>query len=176
MNWEALGAIGEIVGAIAVIATLGYLAVQIRQNTQSVRSSTTQNTTATAIHVLLGVLQTPGSADTLARGRQGLAPLTDAERIAFARMYFSVFRSSENLFYQYNRGLLEAEMWDGYEYILRRSLEHAGVREWWREWEGGFSGSFRNHVRQLQPAEGDRPQPGSLVLGCRGSRRISHVA
>jgi hypothetical protein len=72
-------------------------------------------------------------------------------------MYFSVFRSSENLFYQYNRGLLEAEMWDGYEYILRKSLEHAGVREWWREWEGGFSGSFRNHVRQLQPAEGERP-------------------
>ena len=32
MNWEALGAIGEIVGAVAVIATLAYLAVQIRQN------------------------------------------------------------------------------------------------------------------------------------------------
>jgi len=30
MNWEALGAIGEIVGAVAVIAILGYLAVQIR--------------------------------------------------------------------------------------------------------------------------------------------------
>jgi len=30
MNWEAAGAIGEIVGAIAVIATLAYLATQIR--------------------------------------------------------------------------------------------------------------------------------------------------
>ena len=30
MNWEALGAIGEIVGAVAVVVTLGYLAVQIR--------------------------------------------------------------------------------------------------------------------------------------------------
>jgi hypothetical protein len=30
MNWEALGAIGEIVGAIAVVVTIGYLAVQIR--------------------------------------------------------------------------------------------------------------------------------------------------
>jgi hypothetical protein len=30
MNWEALGAIGEIVGAVAVIVTLRYLAVQIR--------------------------------------------------------------------------------------------------------------------------------------------------
>ena len=30
MNWEAAGAIGEIVGAVAVVATLGYLAIQVR--------------------------------------------------------------------------------------------------------------------------------------------------
>ncbi len=34
MNWEAIGAIGELLGAAGVIATLGYLAFQIRQNTR----------------------------------------------------------------------------------------------------------------------------------------------
>jgi hypothetical protein len=42
MNWEALGAIGEIVGAIAVVVTIGYLAVQIRQNTESLHAATFQ--------------------------------------------------------------------------------------------------------------------------------------
>jgi hypothetical protein len=42
MNWEALGAIGEIVGAVAVVLTLGYLAVQIRQNTRTLRTSSHQ--------------------------------------------------------------------------------------------------------------------------------------
>lgn len=37
MNWDAIGAMGEVGGAIAVVATLGYLAVQIRQNTRHVR-------------------------------------------------------------------------------------------------------------------------------------------
>ena len=32
MNWEAIGAIGEILGAAGVIVTLGYLAFQLRQN------------------------------------------------------------------------------------------------------------------------------------------------
>mgnify|MGYP003300637055 CR=1 FL=1 len=32
MNWEAMGAIGEVVGAIAVVLTLAYLAIQVRQN------------------------------------------------------------------------------------------------------------------------------------------------
>ena len=42
MNWEAIGAVGEVFGALGVIATLGYLAVQIRQNTKTVRTSTYQ--------------------------------------------------------------------------------------------------------------------------------------
>ena len=33
MNWDAIGAIGEILGAIAVLITLVYLTTQIRQNT-----------------------------------------------------------------------------------------------------------------------------------------------
>lgn len=33
MNWEAIGAVGEALGSIAVLVTLIYLAIQIRQNT-----------------------------------------------------------------------------------------------------------------------------------------------
>ena len=43
MDWEQLGALGELVGAIAAIALLGYIAVQIRQNSKLLQ----QNTRAT---------------------------------------------------------------------------------------------------------------------------------
>ncbi len=36
MNWDAIGAIAELFGAVGVIASLVYLAVQIRQNTRTV--------------------------------------------------------------------------------------------------------------------------------------------
>lgn len=39
MNWDAIAAIGEILGALAVLITLAYLAIQIRQNTHSVATS-----------------------------------------------------------------------------------------------------------------------------------------
>ncbi len=39
MNWEAIGAVGEILGALGVIATLIYLALQIRQNTRSIQAN-----------------------------------------------------------------------------------------------------------------------------------------
>ena len=37
MNWEAIGAVGEIVGAITVFATLIYLAIQIKHGARAAR-------------------------------------------------------------------------------------------------------------------------------------------
>lgn len=35
MNWDAIGAVGELVGAFAVVLTLGYLAVQVNHARKS---------------------------------------------------------------------------------------------------------------------------------------------
>ena len=45
MNWEAIGAIGEIVGAAGVIVTLLYLASQLRQNTRALQVTSIDSTT-----------------------------------------------------------------------------------------------------------------------------------
>jgi hypothetical protein len=41
VNWEALGAIANLLAALGVIATLIYLAIQIRQNNIQLRGSAT---------------------------------------------------------------------------------------------------------------------------------------
>ena len=33
MNWDAIGAVGEMIGALAVVVTLAYLALQVRTST-----------------------------------------------------------------------------------------------------------------------------------------------
>ena len=45
MNWDALGAIGEIIGAVAVLATLYYLAAQIKMQNRELEKSN-KNVTA----------------------------------------------------------------------------------------------------------------------------------
>jgi hypothetical protein len=42
MNWEAIGAIGEIVGAGAVVLTLLYLARETRKNAQALDATSTR--------------------------------------------------------------------------------------------------------------------------------------
>jgi len=47
MNWEAIAAIGQMLGSIAVFVTLGYLAVQIRHARGEVRRSINQSRSET---------------------------------------------------------------------------------------------------------------------------------
>ena len=42
VDWEAIGAVGEILSAVGVIVTLAYLATQMRQNTRALRSGSLQ--------------------------------------------------------------------------------------------------------------------------------------
>lgn len=42
MNWNAIGAVGEVVGALAVIATLAYLARQVKQTRIQIRDQLEQ--------------------------------------------------------------------------------------------------------------------------------------
>jgi hypothetical protein len=51
MNWEALGAIAEAMGAVGVIATLAYLSIQLRQNAISARPSKRAASRCSHIHV-----------------------------------------------------------------------------------------------------------------------------
>ena len=43
MNWEAIGAMGEILGAIAVLSTLVYLAIQVRRSNELARFTSSRD-------------------------------------------------------------------------------------------------------------------------------------
>jgi hypothetical protein len=42
MDWSAIGAIAEIIGAAGVVVSLMYLAYQVRQNTRATKAGTRQ--------------------------------------------------------------------------------------------------------------------------------------
>jgi hypothetical protein len=59
MNWEAIGAIGEILGALAVVLTLGYLAVQIRYSRLSAADASRQGRAVGVRELMLSTASDP---------------------------------------------------------------------------------------------------------------------
>ncbi len=106
MNWEAIGAIGEILGAIGVIVTLAYLAVQIRQNTQVTRASTAQQMTDNWVSINLFIAQ---NGELVARSLTD-PELTPGEIHSVLGYWRSLFHQWSNNHYQYSQGVLDDEL------------------------------------------------------------------
>lgn len=86
MNWEALGAVGEIVGALAVVVTLIYLAVQTRQNTEAVRHAFARGVMEDANAWRFKIVEDPAVSELFRNGLRDPASLDANDRYRF-RMF-----------------------------------------------------------------------------------------
>ena len=147
MNWEAIGAIGEVAGALGVIATLLYLAFQIQQNTRSIRGATLNAITAHKQFELRW------SSDIAAAWRKSLAEpenLTEDESWQIAEWMASSFVARQNEYFQYKQGLIDKETWEASEKIIAMALASNWGRKWWEEFgPNAFTEPFINVVNEV---------------------------
>ena len=99
MNWEAIGAIGEILGAAGVIVTLGYLAFQIRQNNRHLAHEA-QRARAQAIRENVSAMR--DYADIFIKDLHG-ETLTETESFRMDRLWFQTLWSHQISFLQLPR-------------------------------------------------------------------------
>jgi hypothetical protein len=124
MNWEALSAISDIVGAGAILVTLIYLAVQMRQNTATVQASTRQAILQEDQALGYRVLDEPEI--LLLRYKP---ELTDEEKIRLSMYLTTFFRLRESNWRQYRNGVLDEATWNSYKGSIR-AFASASVRTW----------------------------------------------
>ena len=132
MTIQDLGSIGEFVAAIATLATLIYLAVQIRQNTRVLRGTFHDSHVSRMQAWQIAVAGDAELGSIWMRAQQG-DELTEQERqrLWYLRTYFLI--GSESLYHQYSRGNIDSEVWQAQLTRVRRSLAQAEFRHWWRE-------------------------------------------
>ena len=83
LNWGAIAAVGEILGAVAVVVTLLYLSKQIRQNSRAVEVTVLRDTTDQWNHWSEFVTSSPGLAEIVARGNHSYSKLSEADALQY---------------------------------------------------------------------------------------------
>jgi hypothetical protein len=146
MNWEAIGAVAATVSSVAVIVSLIYLAVQIRQNTRATRASTYQSVVMHGGAMLRSLMENPELSDLLIKGGQFPGDLTPGETVRFASFASSVFRYFDSLYYHSRRGTMEQAQWSGFDRFLREVLVSKGLVAWWAEHKHIFDAQFISYV------------------------------
>jgi hypothetical protein len=155
MSLEDLGNIGEFIAALAVVVSLIYLAVQIRQNTRSVRASTYQVAVGSISDWSREVSLDSNAPRIFSVGCIDPDQLTADERLQLYFQLVSLFRNYENLFYQHHQGMIEDSAWVGWAYHMVRTYWSPGVQGWWPSWRMTCQGEFREFLENSSPPVGD---------------------
>ena len=146
MTIQDLGSIGELVAAIATVATLVYLATQVRQNTRALRSSTFQNISEQMAQNAGVVVVQPELSSLLLKGAGGLDALSPPERLQFNAFMIMSFRRMESVHVQAEIGSITEDLKRGFEISLLGMLHTAAGAEWWASAKVTFHHSFTAYV------------------------------
>ena len=164
MTLEDLGNLGDFVGGIAVLATLVYLAVQVRQNNRLLRANTAsvRAASSTAINErLVGVNQSlvedQSLAEVFVRELSSPGSISGADRVRLDVLLQSMFISLENIMKMAQSGAIEPHDWEPWSRHLHFWLKNPAVRAWWDRQRSPFGRDFRAHVETLLARDGDPP-------------------
>ena len=127
---EALGNIGDFVGGIGVVATLIYLAVQIRQNTRAMRMATRQEIVAGA-REWNRLLLDPQVSAAYELGLQAYPEVEAEAHARFRSVMHDLTLFMQGAFAMWESGALEDETYNAYLEFFASHLVTPGGAAWW---------------------------------------------
>ena len=154
MNLDQLGNLGEFVSGVAVVASLIYVAIQIRQNTRATQAATLQEVSRD----MREQFSPKPVVHEASRKISGGEKLTFEERWAWNQYTMNTFRMYENQWFQYQRGALDAQLFRGYQNHIYLTMDLPGVKAFWESTSTAFfHPEFVTHVERLLKARPDLP-------------------
>jgi len=149
MNWDAIGAVGEIIGALAVFITLIYLALQIRQNTRAINSAALDSTVNTISIARQSIYENDDVARVYLKGLAAPEELDELERLKFRLLLHNLMLSESNIFAQTTFSDLPDSEWQAQSTVIKRVLSSPGGSWFWSEYSNEFDAEFRTKIDEL---------------------------
>lgn len=133
MNWDAVGAIAELLGALGVIASLLYLAKQMRGANRAAAVDAKLRSMNMLDNYMSMLIESPELNDLWMRGRKSLDSLSEAEYYRFSNMAFKGCWYFSAAYFQHRSGTLSTDDWKEPLAIIDFWTHGAGFRAWWRK-------------------------------------------
>ena len=152
MNWDAIGAVGETVGAFAVVVSLIYLAIQIRsQNSQAKLS---------ALHEMSRELRgaaakfaAGNNAEIFVRANEDYDSLTDAESVQLIVLVTNLLRAWENAFLENRDGNLDESVWEALSRDYTQPMGAPSFIHIWALRKQNYDPGFQKYVDSISVEE-----------------------
>ena len=122
MTLSDLGSIGEFVSSLAVVVSLIYVAIQIRQNSRETRLASQQRALE-ASRDMIARMATKEASELFAKGHANPDTLTDAETIQLRLLRSAQLRNIENAYLMHLEGVIDAKVFSIFPRQARNILK-----------------------------------------------------
>jgi len=150
MNWNAIAAVGELAGAVAVVVSLLYLARQISQNTRAMRRTASHDAVEGMLNWFSHALADPDLTRIWTHGIERLDSLSEDEIARFALLQFNLLKVAEDIHFQHIEGAMDPGLWEGWSEMFQQYLGAPGSQEYWEERRLLFSKRFQEYVNGFE--------------------------
>ena len=149
MTWELAGVIAEVVAAIAVVVSLWYLAVQLKQSTELAKAELEVQFGVTWAEMHDNMIQNPQLARAYDLAADQWDELSEEDVRAYLWFIAKSFHVLEGMYRQYRRGLMAEDVWMPYDQYIYGVLQIEAIMGWWQSDGSLTSKEFKEHVDEL---------------------------
>ncbi len=146
MNWSALGAVADLLSAVAVVVSLLYVAAQVKASTRQARQDAGRDLAARVSEVSLAVASDPELGRLLVQGGADPEVLSPGDQARFRGLMNSLFRGFEQQYLLRRQGALDDESWGAVERMIRDWMALPGVQIYFRDRGDWYTTGFLAYV------------------------------
>ena len=154
MSLEQASFLAQIISALAIIASLIFVGVQLRQATTAMRNSSSQAHSAIYSEVISTIIANGEFASIWRRGLKEPESLNEDEWVRFIACASAQFRFFESSRVQWLRGHLDDEHWQNIEAQANSFAAQPGIKAWWQLRRDWHSAPFQRWFEALPGTHG----------------------
>jgi hypothetical protein len=144
---EKWALLAEIVGAVAVVLSVAYLALQVSDNNRLLRSQAHYNGLALSQRPLEMMIDNENLASVLASCDEDPEAADRTSWYRCSSYYLMQFNSWEYLYYQHDDGSIPPQLWNGADASFKnRVATRPGYQRFWSESQLAFDEPFRSYL------------------------------
>ena len=161
MNWDAISAISQLIGSIAVVFSVLYLAIQVHRSTRVAKVAAQDAAAAAVRDVTNTFMENADMARIWRTGLENLDSLSAEEQARFFHAAHQFLKALETIHYHHANDLMDEQLWLGWQELLRHYIASPGMAHYWNFRNALFSERFRKYIAGLEKPE-DRRTVGNL--------------